>query len=295
MSGKKNHELDFKKFPPGTVTEFTTVVCLACIFDIFTKQFGMAPRRAYSEIKSYAPTIAELTSRKAARPFFDTEELNAHCPYCDATRRWHSRLDTFCLEGVKPADAIRRAFIKSLPKSDDQFKVLQIKSDRRSTFFDWLDTLRVKLDMQDEAWLIEAARAWLARRDPKSDWSEILDGVRAIRKSSRLADGWEKSGTRLYVAADLYNEILLVQYLLSRSHEHGGRTFDGRLTLIELLRRLRFSGYLKNHGIADGDQFEVLERIINQLSGTGSVTLYYVVDRREFLEKSKSVYARYAT
>ena len=42
-------ELDFSSFPPGIVTEYTTLVCLACIFDIFTKQFGLAPRSAYLE------------------------------------------------------------------------------------------------------------------------------------------------------------------------------------------------------------------------------------------------------
>ena len=41
-------ELDLTGFPPGTVTEYTTLVCLACIFDIFTKQIGLAPRSAYT-------------------------------------------------------------------------------------------------------------------------------------------------------------------------------------------------------------------------------------------------------
>jgi len=67
-------DLDFSGFPPGTVTEYTTLVCLACIFDIFTKQIGLAPRSAYSEIKRYSPTVEELTSRNAVRPFFDSDE-----------------------------------------------------------------------------------------------------------------------------------------------------------------------------------------------------------------------------
>jgi hypothetical protein len=40
-------ELDFSGFPPGTVTEYTTLVCLACIFDIFTKQIGLAALRLF--------------------------------------------------------------------------------------------------------------------------------------------------------------------------------------------------------------------------------------------------------
>jgi hypothetical protein len=61
------------------------------------------------------------------------------------------------------------------------------------------------------------------------------------------------------------------------------------------MRRLRYGGYLEAHGINERDQFEVLERMIDKLSGTGSVRLYYLVDRRDFLEKTKSVYARYAS
>src|SRR5206468_10904851 len=131
-SGKKNIELDFSGFPPRTVTEFTTLVCLRCIFDIFTKQLGMAPRKAYSEIKNYSPTIEELTSPQAVRPFFDTEEKNPRCPYCDAAKRWHSRLDPFRIEGTRSADSARRALLKRLPKKDEPFKIIEVNSNRRA-------------------------------------------------------------------------------------------------------------------------------------------------------------------
>jgi hypothetical protein len=39
----------------------------------------------------------------------------------------------------------------------------------------------------------------------------------------------------------------------------------------------------------------VLEKLIEHLTGDGAVKLYYIVDRRDFLEKVKTVYARYAT
>jgi hypothetical protein len=294
-SAKKSWQLDLTTFPSGTVTEFTTLVCLACIFDIFTKQLGMAPRKAYSEIKKYAPTVQELTAPQAVRPFFDADEKNAHCPYCDAAKRWHARLDTYCLEGIKSADTARRAFLKTLPKKEDQFQVIEVKSDRRATFFDWLDTLRIKLDLTDDSWLLAATRAWLERREPKTNWEEIFADLKTVRRSTRQPEGWERSGSRLFLAPVLYSECLLVQYLLSRSHEHGGRTLEGRLTLVELIRRFRYGGFLDARGITDRDQFEVLEKIVDELSGSGSVRLYYVVDRRDFLEKTKSVYARYAS
>src|SRR5947209_2842888 len=74
MPATKKRELDLSEFPPGTITEYTTLVCLACIFDIFTKQLGLAPRTAFTEVKRHTPTIAELTSRGTTRPYFDSEE-----------------------------------------------------------------------------------------------------------------------------------------------------------------------------------------------------------------------------
>ncbi len=134
----------------------------------------------------------------------------------------------------------------------------------------------------------------LERQEPKTNWAEIFAGVRAVRRSNRLEQGWERDGARLFLAPSLYNDALLVQYLVSRSHKHGGRTLEGRLTLVELVRRLRYGGYLDKHGITEQDQFEILEKLVDDLAGTGSVKLYYIVDRRNFLDKVKSVYARYA-
>ena len=285
---------DFSEFPPGTVTEYTTLVCLACIFDIFTKQIGLAPRSAYAEIKRYMPTVEELTSRNAVRPFFDSEEKHPRCPYCDAAKRWHARLDTHCIEGGKTTDAPRRKLVKSIEKKGDQFAVTEVKSDRRHAFFDWLDTLRITLDLSEPEWLLGATKSLLERKEPKQDWDQIFDDVRSIRPSARLEDGWEREGSRLFLSPALYNESLLVQYLVSRSHEHGGRTLAGRLTLMELIRRMRRGGYLEAHNIAETDQFEIFEKLIDEVAGSGNVKLYFIVDRREFLDKVKSVYAAYA-
>ena len=287
-------ELDFSEFPPGTITQYTTLVCLACTFDIFTKQIGLAPRSAYSQIKHYTPTVEELTSRQAVRPFFDSEEKHPRCPYCNAAKRWHARLDTHCLEGGKTTDAARRKLTKTLQKKPEQFAIIERKSDRRMAFFNWLDTLRLTLDLNEPAWLLEATKAFLERKEPKQKWAEIFEELRAVRPSSRITEGWERDGTRLFLAPALYNEALLVQYLVSRSHEHGGRTLEGRLTLFELLRRMHKGGYLSAHGIEAADQFEMFEKLIDEVAGSGALKFYYIVDRREFIDKVKSVYAAYA-
>lgn len=295
MPPAKKKPLDLSAFPPGSVTEYATLVCLACTFDIFTTQLALAPRTAYSEIKKYCPTVAELTAPKALPPFFDSEEKHPHCPYCKAAKRWHARFDTFRIEGGKTTDAMRRKLIQSLPKKDNQVEVIEVKSDKRTAFFDWLDTLLGNLDLDDDVWLLETARAYLGRLEPKTDWAETFAGVRAIRRSQRLVAGWERDGSRLFLAPEVYSEVVIVQYLVSRSHVHGGRTLEGRLTLHDLIRRLRYGGYLDAKDISPGDQFEILEQLMGQLSGgSGNVKLYYIVDRRDFLEKVKSVYARYA-
>jgi hypothetical protein len=351
MPKAKQRELDLTEFPPGTVTEYTTLVCLACIFDIFTKQLNLAPRTAFSEIKRHTPTIAELTSRGAMRPYFDSDEKHPHCPYCGSAKRWLARFDTYCIEGGKTTDAPRRALLRKLPQAEDQFVVSEKKSDSGAVFFEWLDTLGRSLDLNDEAWLIDASRMYLERREPKTNWDEVFDELRAVRRSSRLSEGWERDGARLFLAPSLYSEALLIQYLVSRSHAHGGSTLEGRLTLMELVRRLRYSGYLEQLGITEHDPGEVFEKVVNHLAathewssiaakkkvstGSGSdrvsatskksktkktagkkstrksskkksappepeliatepVKLHYLIDRRDFLEKVKSVYASYA-
>jgi hypothetical protein len=343
MAAKAKRELDLKDFPPGTITEYTTLVCLACIFDIFTKQLGLAPRTAFSEVKRHTPAIEELTSRTAMRPYFDSEEKSPHCPYCGKTKRWQARVDTYCIEGGKTTDAPRRALLKKLPKADDQFLVIEKKSDSRAVFFEWLDTLGRSLELDDESWLLDATRRYLERREPKTKWDEVFDALRAVRRSSRITEGWQRDGARLFLAPNLYSEALLIQYLVSRSHAHGGMTLEGRLTLMELIRRLRYGGYLDQIGITEREPGEVFEKLIDHLAATqewsrvstasGSdrvipvkkkpkkttkiaakkspksrkaaqpepevmitepVKLHYLVDRRDFLEKVKSVYASYA-
>jgi len=38
----------------------------------------------------------------------------------------------------------------------------------------------------------------------------------------------------------------------------------------------------------------MLEKLIDGVAGSGALKFYYIVDRREFIDKVKSVYASYA-
>src|SRR5262249_42005557 len=164
---------------------------------------------------------------------------------------------------------------KVLQKKTEQFAIVEQKSDRRTAFFNWLDTLRISLDLDESGWLLDATKAFLERKEPKQDWTSVFDELRVVRPSSRLDEGWEREGAKLFLAPALYNESLLVQYLVSRSHKHGGRTLEGRLTLIELLRRMRKGGYLSAHGIEGADQFEMFEKLIDEVAGSGPLKFYY--------------------
>jgi len=112
-----------------------------------------------------------------------------------------------------------------------------------------------------------------------------MDQVRVVRRSRRFEDGFEKEGSRLFLAPVLFDEILVIQYLLSRSHKAGGQTFEGRLTLQELFHRLRYGGYLRQMGVAANNAAEALEKLVEILGGEGRVKFYYVVDRRDFLTR----------
>ncbi|HZI18616.1 MAG TPA: hypothetical protein VEY09_08465 [Pyrinomonadaceae bacterium] len=294
---------DFGALPAGFVVRHGRSLCLACVFGLFTEQLGLAPRTAYAQVRRYNPTPAELTAREPRRPFFDATEGERHprCPYCDASKRWHALLTLYRVEGGRQTDAARRALVKSLPTKDEQFVVTEEKRTAREVFFDWLERLGQGLDFEDEeAWMRAAARAYLERREPKTDWSAAFDSAAArVRRSQRLEEGWERDGARLFLAPQLYNEVLVVQYLVSRSHRHGGRTFEGRLTLPELLRRTR-TGLRQQAPDADmpaptaeppPDRFDLLEHLVEQLAGGDrTVKLHYILDRRDLLDKARTAY-----
>lgn len=288
-------ELNFEGFPPGVLKTSARSLCLACVFDIFTRQLKMAPRTAYLEVKRHEPTIEELTGEPPRRPFFVSEEKHPHCPYCASAKRWHARLEIYRIEGSMATDKLRKELIKKLPKAEGQFLVLEQKSGRQSVFFEWLDTLGRRFDFDDDRWMRQAARTYLEKREPRTDWAQIFETTKLVRRSQRLEEGWEVEDARLYLSPQLFDEVLLVQYLVSRSHKSGGRTFEGRLTIAELLRRLRRRGYFEAHEIHETDPSDVLEKLVESLDpGAATVRLHYIVDRRDFLDKLKNVYAKYA-
>jgi hypothetical protein len=283
--------LDLSAFSPEAVTHKQVSICLACVLDVFTRHMGIAPRTAHLEIKRYMPSIAELNATEVTRPYFTPASLSDPCPYCGSPSKRHARLAIHRIESGKATDAPRRDLVKKLPKSGDQFAILEEKATRQHAFFQWLDKTSAEIEHEeseegDHRWLRDVSRHYLSRKEPKGEWRTLFGQTHAIRRSRRLENGWEVDTGRLFLAPMLFDELLLVQYLISRSHRAGGLTLEGRYTLPELFVRLRNAGYLRAAGVHAQNPSDAFEELLVYLSGgESSLKFYYIVDRREFLEK----------
>jgi hypothetical protein len=286
----KVQTIDLSRFPPESTSVIEKRICLACVLEIFTRHLGLTARIAHLEIKRYTPSLADLYAPGITRPWFINHLNQDHCPYCGSTSKWHTTLWVYRIEGGKATDTLRRELIKSLPQSDNQFAVLEEKATQQHAFFEWLGKISTGLDLDNPAWLREVSLHYLSRREPKTDWHAHHGQVDVIRRSRRLESGWEIDNGRLFLAPVLFDELLLVQYLVSRSHRAGGLTLEGRYTLPELYGRLRNSGYLRAVGVSAQNPADALEQLVIHLGGgDAAVKFYHLVDRRDFLGKVKSL------
>ena len=280
-------EPDLTALPPELVTREDRRVCLACVLDVMTRHLGMPLKKAQTQVKQYTPSLEELRARVLSRPFF-AGGANDPCPYCGAAAKWHALLSIYRIENTKAIDAQRRALLKALPKTG--FAVLDEKATQQQAFFQWVEKTSASLNLDDPRWLLEIARDYLGRKEPKTDWNAVFAQVHAIRRSRRLESGWEVERGRLFLAPMLFDELLLVQYLVSRAHRAGGLTLAGRYTLRELFARLRNSGYLRSAGVEAHNPSDAFEQLLAHLGGgETSLRFYYIVDRRDLLERVKAL------
>jgi len=288
--------VDLSAFSPESVARSERSLCVACVWQIFTRAMSLAHKTALSEIKRYTPSFEELTSAEAFRPFFTAIDKQP-CPYCGSPVKWHARIETHRIEGGKATDVLRRNLVKKLPTSHDQFVVLEQKATQQHAFFEWLEKMSAHLDLDNPAWLRDVSLHYLSRKEPKVNWQAEFAGIHSLRRSRRLgpeqegpAKSWEVENGRLYLTPMLFDELLLVQYLVTRSQLAGGLTMERRYTLPELWHRLRHSGYLRSIGVQADNPSDALEQMLAHLSGgEASARYYYIVDRRDLLEKVKTL------
>lgn len=235
--------LDLSAFPTESVVTVEKWLCLACVSDVFTRHLDLSPRTASLEIKRYTPSLTELHAPADTRPWSAIGLCRKPGPYCGSSAKWHARLWVYRIESGKATDALRRDLIKSLPQDDNRFAIVEEKATQQEVFFEWLGKIGKGLDLDGPDWLREVAIHFLSRKEPKPDWRTAFERTRSIRRSRRLESGWELDNDRLFLAPHLFDELLLVQYLISRSHRAGGLTLEGRYTLPELITpsKLRLS------------------------------------------------------
>lgn len=273
-------------FPHELLREESRWLCLACILDVFTRHLGMAAAAASKAMRAHKPGVEELTAASPGRPYFDEPAAGGACPHCHSPAKWHARLRVFRVEGGKATDKARRALLAKLPTSKGQYEFLDQKSTGREAFFQWLEHAGREFGFEDHRSLMAATKLYLERRDPGVDWDAAFDGVRSVRRSKPLEEEWQKEGSLLVLSAMLFDEVLAIQYLLSRSQKSGGITFEGRKTVHELVTRLRHSGYLRSVGVQAVEPGEILEQLLDHLSGgDAALKFHYILDRRDFLDK----------
>ena len=253
-----------------------------------TRHLGLPVKKAQMEIKAYSPSLDELRSKVLSRPFFSRQNGTDPCPYCGSASKWHARLAIYRIENTKSTEVKRRALLKSLAKNS--FAVVEEKATQQTAFFQWIEKISAGINLDDPRWLHEVSRYYLGRKEPKTDWTLQFSQVHSIRRSRRLESGWEVDHGRLFLTPMLFDELLLVQYLVSRAHRAGGLTLEGRYTLPELFGRLRNSGFLRAAGVETHHPSDALEQLVTYLGGGDtSLRLYYIVDRRDLLEHLKAL------
>lgn len=290
-AARKRTELSFEMIPRSLVLEVSLTLCLKCAFDFFTKQLKLAPRTAYSELKKHVPEESDFTGAGTSRPHFFEGSDTSRCPYCNAAKRWFARFKATIIDSHPTIEKERKKLWSALKKDPERFALWTHTKTAREIFSEWLDRLKKRSNLESDEWLMPVALETIQRNHPSADLDlAIGSGVKRIQISRQMEPDWSLSDGRLYVRPEAYGDVLLIQYLISRSHLHGGRTFEGRLTLQELMSRLKRMGYFDIKGIGFSDLYETLEQSVDKLVASGATAVYYAVDRSDYLKQLRTVY-----
>lgn len=289
----KKIEISFDAIPASAISQTKLTICLKCAFDFFTKQLKLSNRTAYSELKKHTPEEQDFTGAATARPHFLSGDETTNCPYCNGAKRWFATFTAIRVDAHPSFEKQRKKVWAALKKETELYALWAVERTQMQIFSEWLERLQHGLDLNDERWLLEAAMAQTKRSYPAVQWEEVTkEGLRRLQLSRQAEEDWVYENGWLYVSPRLYGDALIVQHLLSRSHMHGGTTFEGRLTLQELVNRLRRIGYLEARGITSGDPYETFEQVVTALVASGPSAVYYAVDRSDFLIKLKTIYEK---
>ncbi|HLG13530.1 MAG TPA: hypothetical protein VJH03_03255 [Blastocatellia bacterium] len=287
----KKPEINFDSLPRSAVSTTHLNICLKCTFNFFTRQLKLTPRAAYAELKKHVPDLSDFTGASTSRPHFLDSGSVTHCPYCRAPKKWFGSFRAYRIDAHPTFEKERKKLWAALKKKPDRYTLWTPQRTQLQIFSEWLERLNREINFNDDRWLLDVALEAIKRATPAAAWEAALTGgVRRVQLSRQEEGPWRYETSWLFVGPALYGDVLIVQHLLSRSHTHGGRTFEGRLTLQELMGRLRRSGYFDVRGIGSRDPFEAFEEAVSTLVASGPAAVYYAVDRNDYLKKLKSIY-----
>jgi hypothetical protein len=288
----KKAPVSFGSIPGGALSVTTLNICLKCAFDFFTKQLNLSPRTAYSELKKHVPEVVDFSGAATARPHFFSDGSSGRCPYCNGSSRWFAQFHATRIEEQPSFEKERKKVWRLLKEQPERFVLWKPPYTQMQMFSEWLDRVRRRLDLDTDAWLIEIALEQMRRADPSFHLENEGDRVDRVQVSPQFPGQWKYEGGWLYISPLLYAETLLVQHLVSRSTRHGGRTFEGHLTLGELMGRIKRLGYFEERGIRVSNPQEAFEEAVFALVASGPTAVYYAVDRSDYLVHLKSVYEK---
>jgi hypothetical protein len=292
-SNMKKSEINFDAIPSSARSEITLSICLKCAFDFFTKQLKLAPRTAFSELKKHVPEESDFSGAATARPHFFRSQETKNCPYCKGAKKWFAEFLAIRIDAHPSFEKERKKLWTALKKADERFVLWNPERTAMQIFAEWLERLNRRMSFEDDGWLLTTAIEAVKRYAPSNTWDEVLtEGVRRVQLSHQVEEDWHYERQWIYVSPLLYGNALMVQHLLSRSHYHGGRTFEGHLTLPEFVGRLRKIGYLEAQGISARDPQEAFEQAISKLVESGPSAVYYAVDRQGYLKRLTELYEK---
>lgn len=285
-------EPDFNCLPASAVHQSTLNICLKCAFDFFTEQLGLAPRTAYIDLRRHVPEGDDISGAATVRPHFFGGNETRHCPYCSASRQWFARFYAYRVDAHPSFEKARKKLWTSLRKQPERFALIPLEQTGMQIFSHWLERVKAGLDLGSSEWMLEVAFAELARSTPSHDWATLRESIKSISPAGLDAPGWSVNDGVLGVSPLMYGGILLVQHLISRSQLQGGVTFEGRLTLSELMAKLSEIGYSVRTGLAAENAHQSFENAVGRLVASGPSAVYYAVDRSDYLKQLKSIYEK---
>ena len=294
----KKPDINFDSLPRSALTVTNLNICLKCAFDFFTEELGLVVRTAYSELKKHIPEESDFTGAATARPHFFEENGVTRCPYCKGAKLWFARFRATRIEASPSFEKERKRLWTALKKNSEWFAIWHSDLTGMQIFSEWLKQLNRKLDFEDDRWMIEVALEYVKRFAPSSDFEKAIEpGVRRAqartKSASRHVEGpWNYDKGVLYLSTEAYGDILLIQHLLSRSHQRGARTFKGKLTMHALMSRLQRMGYFEATGIEPAPPYELFEHSVAAIVAKGPDAVYYAVDRSDYLKRLKTIYEK---